>query len=1220
MGEHLLLIEDDPEAARLIDRALGEAEFAVHHVPTGDEGLEYLTANSVAAIVLGYRLPFGDGLQILRRIRERQVSSPIVMIASAGSFELAVKAIKAGAFDFVETHHDYLPILVDKVRTAVAELRARATPHGVVRPVFVGRESELRVLDEELARAVAGEGRLVLVVGGEGIGKTSLALEVTRLASARACTVLWGQCHETGGAPAYWPWIQILRRYVKTADLETLREDLGGGAAAVGWITPTLRERCPGLPTADTAELTRFHVVDGVTQFLKRVAARRPLVLVLDDLHRADGDSLHLFRFFATESADAPLLVVGAYRDRSADGPIAGELARVAIQPLTTVLRLRGFEVTDVRRYVEEATTVRPSDALAHAIHTKTEGHPLFVAEVTRLLATDGRLSEHPLNGEFRLAIPATRRQAIADRLARLSDRCRRLLGVAAVIGHDFARELVACVAGEEPPAVQDALDEAIAEQLVAASDDEPGAYRFAHVLVREVLYESLAPSDRRGVHARVAEGLEGSASGGSASLGPEPPLAAIAHHYLEASTDADDLRRALGWVIAAGDRASAMMAHEEAIRHYDVALSVAERAGLATPIHMNELLVKLAEAHWRAGDMNGAREAGRRALILAKEAGEPAAIAAAALVFAGRLPGFGAIVYDAEVVSELEQALALLPSSATALRAQVMARLAEELAHSPCRSAERSLGQQAIELARGVGDPAVLATVLRTTQWSVWTPDDVERRRQLAPEIVALAERTGDRVLGLDGELLRLWSALEHGETDVAWRQLELCTRRASDLCLPYYAWVTAAARACLHIATGRLDEAERLADQVFRVGERSGDLMATLFVGIQREHVKYLRGRFDEVAEWLRGVLVSFPLLASGVESSLILTYTRVGQHDRARTELGRLAADDFAGVPRNAMWLMNMAFLADACVSSGDTETAAQLYAHLAPFTPYNVLFPPAIMIGPVSHYIGGLAALMGNDSAARRHYEDALVIEGRTGSRHWVARTQIAYGRLLLRSRRPGDAERGARLVASGRAIAEELGLEPVVHEADAAVASALPPEPERGAFRHVGGEWEIEFRGKRVIVSHRVGMAYLCCLLERPGSPVPAIELASLGRDALLVDHNGGPVIDRKAMAEVQRRIAEIDTDIAACARRNAVVSADLLNERAECGAYMAGRGTEFVSAADRARSGVTKAIGRAIKAIAVVHEGLAHHLERHVETGRLCVYVPDLAAPVTFEF
>src|SRR5262249_18805423 len=199
----------------------------------------------------------------------------------------------------------------------------------------------------------------------------------------------------------------------------------------------------------------------------------------------------------------------------------------------------------------------------------------------------------------------------------------------------------------------------------------------------------------------------------------------------------------------------------------------------------------EVGEVRWRAGHTEAARDVGRRALALARQTGEAGAVAAAALAFAGRLPGFGAIACDEEVVAALEDALAALPPTATALRAMLMGRLAEEQTYLPRSTTDRTRAPRAITLARTLDDPAVLANVLRTTQWSVWTPDDVERRRQLAEEIVALAARTHDPVLALDGELFRLWSALEHGETDVARRQLVLVDHLAERLRLPYYAWM---------------------------------------------------------------------------------------------------------------------------------------------------------------------------------------------------------------------------------------------------------------------------------------------------------------------------------------------------------------------------------------------------------------------------------------------
>ncbi|HXJ35926.1 MAG TPA: AAA family ATPase [Candidatus Eisenbacteria bacterium] len=1201
-GERLLLVEDEADAARHIDRAFSAAGFVVHRVPTGEQGLEYLAAHPVAGVVLDHRLPLADGLQTLRRIRERRITIPVVMISSAGSIDVAVEAIKADAFDFVEKHDGYLPRLVARMCDAIRDAR-RSAERRVVRAVSVGRAAERRLLADELMRASRGEGRVVLVTGDDGIGKTTLALEAERLARDAGAVVLWGRCPETGGAPAYWPWTQVLRGYERVVGPDRLRDALGPVARVLA------RRPADEAAPATGPEHVPFQLLDGVTQCLRAAAQDHPLLLVLDDLHHADVESLQLLRFLAGGIRDAAMLVVGTHRDT----PMRKGLVELGREPFTTVVPLAGFSEAEVRAYIVEATAVVPTEGLVRAVHEKTEGHPLFVADVVRALAGDGRLAVDPAGQRIRLAIPETRRHAIDDRLGRVSPPCRRVLGTAAVIGREFDLALLERIArsGEASPAI----DEAAEAGLVVGVDDEPGAYRFSHVLIRDVLYDDLPADARARLHARIARALEVASSPGA-----EPPLAAIAHHYFEAATGSDDVLTAIEYAALAGERAGALMAHEEAARHYEQALRAAERARSIPPGLVERLLAKLADARWRAGELADARAVGRRLLRLAKESGDASAVAAAALTFAGRLPGLGVIVCDDEVVAELEHALTGLPPTATALRSMLTARLAEELTYSPRRTADRALAPKAITLARALDEPAVLATVLRTTQWSVWTPDDVERRRQLAEEIVSLAGQTDDPTLALDGELLRFWSALEHGEMDVARRQLAVVGRLASRLNLPYYAWITAAARATFLIGAGRLDEADRVADETLGAGDPTTNPTVPLFVGAQRYHIAWHRGRFDEVARWLTGVLDEFPILASAIECSLVITYAEAGQREFAQAKLRQFAADDFAGVPRNAMWLMNMSSLAEACAALGDVDAARGLYAQLAPFARYNVMLLLTWVGAPVSHYMAGLAALLGDGAAARRHYDDALLMEARTGTRHWQARTQLAYARLLRASGSAADRERADALVAAACATAKELRLQPVLDAVATLGAVAGPPVADGHClFRRRGDVWDVGYLRIMTTVHHRVGMEYLRRLFENADRSIPAIELAS-GGEGVLIESDGGYVVDGRAVAEALGRLDRVNDEIAACERGEIMACIDALHtERERLEQYVQDQGRTAVSASERARTAVTKAIDRAIADIKAVHEPLGRHLEIHVRTGRYPRYVTDPVAPLTFD-
>ena len=167
---------------------------------------------------------------------------------------------------------------------------------------FVGRERELGELRAGFADAAAGNGRLFMIVGEPGIGKTRLALEVAGHAAARGGRILWGRCWEGGGAPAYWPWVQAIRAYVRNSDAASLRAQLHSGAAYLAHLVPELRSRFPewsgvaGAVALDS-EHARFQLFDAVAGFLRN--ARQPLVLILDDIHAADQPSLLLLHFVA---------------------------------------------------------------------------------------------------------------------------------------------------------------------------------------------------------------------------------------------------------------------------------------------------------------------------------------------------------------------------------------------------------------------------------------------------------------------------------------------------------------------------------------------------------------------------------------------------------------------------------------------------------------------------------------------------------------------------------------------------------------------------------------------------------------------------------------------------------------------------------------------------------------------------------------------------------
>jgi DNA-binding SARP family transcriptional activator len=340
---------------------------------------------------------------------------------------------------------------------------------------FVGREPERAELIAGLDDAFACHGRLFLVVGEPGIGKSRLAEQLTEHARIRGARVLVGRCWEAGGAPAYWPWVQALRGYIRASEPEALGAQLGDAAADLAQLLPELARLFPRLPEPPSLESegARFRLFEGISSFLRNAAQVRPLVLVLDDLHAADEPSLLLLQFVAREIADSRLLVICAFRDvdPSLRDPLSSALAQLVREPQAAQVALPGLSTRDVGEYIELSTGVEPTTPLAQAIHAKTEGNPLFVVETVRLLDAERRIADASVEPRIPLGV----RAVIDQRLRRLSEGCRSLLLAASVLGREFGLDALTRLSELPRDALLDMLDEALAERVVGDVPGSPG-------------------------------------------------------------------------------------------------------------------------------------------------------------------------------------------------------------------------------------------------------------------------------------------------------------------------------------------------------------------------------------------------------------------------------------------------------------------------------------------------------------------------------------------------------------------------------------------------------------------------------------------------------------------------------------------------------------------------------------------------------------------------
>jgi DNA-binding SARP family transcriptional activator/tetratricopeptide (TPR) repeat protein len=895
------------------------------------------------------------------------------------------------------------------------------------RSAFVGREREFAELAAGLDDAVAGRGRLFLVAGEPGIGKSRLAEELSAHARARGARVLVGRCWEAGGAPAYWPWVQALRGYVRESDPGAIRSQLGASAGDLAQIIPELREHFPDLPDPPSPESegARFRLFDAATAFLRNASERRPILLILDDLHAADAPSLLLLQFLARELASSRVLALAAYRDVD---PIPGPelnalVAELAREPITRRLALSGLSESELAEFVELTQMQIASAELVAALHGEAEGNPLFAGEIVRLLSVEGQQAD--ATGSIRLAIPDTVRDVIARRLSHLSPECNRLLVLASVVGREFSLDILAALGGVSEEQVLDQLDEAMAARVVADVPGAHGALRFAHVLIRDTLYERLTAARRVLLHRLAVEALE-NVYGDQ----PGPHLAELAHHAMAGSQFDKGLRYA--W--RAGDRAVELLAYEEAARLYETALEALDLAGLDDQSVRCELLLSLGEAQARAGNSLVAKETFLAAADVARRHGLARELARAAAGYGGRTTWVRA-GGDDRLVPLLEDGLAAVGDEVE-LRATLLGRLAGALRGDLSRERRDELTRQAVELARRTDNPAALAHALEGRAYAILAPDTIAETLALGTELRDVAARSGDRERVVGGHMLRIMGQLQHGDIPGAQADLDAASRVATELRQPDRLWEVWAAQAMLALAAGRLGDAEELVEQAFAHGERAMPSAAIPVHRLQRYTLCEFRGGLEELEPAIRDLVAEHPSRPM-FRCVLAHLYARIGRTADARHILTDLARDDFSAIPFEQEWLYGMTVLAETAALLADGDCAPALYRLLHPFEGCNAIDLPEGMRGSVSRYLGLLAWTMSRRDEAAAHFEDALAMNARMRLRPWLAHTRADYAQMLLTGDAREDREHAEKLGSAARASYRELDMTPY--------ESALVPE-------------------------------------------------------------------------------------------------------------------------------------------------------------------------------
>ncbi len=813
--------------------------------------------------------------------------------------------------------------------------------------------------------------------------------------------------------------------------------------------------------------------------------------------------------------------------------------------------------------------------------------------------------------------------------------------------------EVLRRVGGYEAGRLIDLLDEPIRAGLLAPVGGALGRLRFSHELVRETLYDELSRGRRMRLHRRIGEVLEELYSGT-----PERHLAELAYHFLQGG-EAADTWKTVDYARRAADEATRALAYEEAVRLYQMALHALEAEGSPDDRTRAELLLSVGDAQARAGDLVTARGTFLSAAGICREIGDARRLARAALGYGGRFI-WTRVGRDPHLIPLLRDALRMLGRADPPLRVRLLARLAcAWRSSSEHREHSAALSQEAVEIARAIGDPQTLGYALLGRYWATYWPENPGERLATAKELLAVAEAAADTERTLDGH-----QTLHAAYTDLAMmaeakRHLEIAERAATELRQPVEVRALRSYRSVIALLEGSYDRAEESIEGEVQPGNPINPIQDDVSeAGMHRFLLRREQGRLAEEEANVRASTEEFPWYPFH-RAALACLLIDGGRMEEARTVSEELARDDFRALYRDSEWLLGIGLASEAASRLGDTAAAERLYAQLAPFTGRHAIGHGAGSVGAVDRYLGMLATTLRRLDDAERHFEDAIRLSERMGARPWAAHTQADFAEVLVLRDGPGDRARAGALFRAARTTAQHLGMtalearlpldevarEEVAVKGFAAVAVAsgdTSPHLERtGVFRRDGEYWTIAFQGDSFRLQDAKGLRYLARLLAGPGQEIHALDLVARERDPGArtrvesrttdeLDSSGfgdaGEILDAQAREAYRQRLSELEAEMAEAEAWNDPervsrlrAEHDLLVEELASSVGLGGRSRVAASAAERARLSVGKAIRAALRRIETHSPSLGRHLALAVHTGTFCSYTPDPSLSLTWE-
>ncbi|GAA0282520.1 BTAD domain-containing putative transcriptional regulator [Cryptosporangium japonicum] len=858
----------------------------------------------------------------------------------------------------------------DAVPSAAPIVEIPPQPHGTPAPVverprpalsgagaqpLIARTFQLGWITSRLQELPRGRGGVVLLTGEAGIGKTRLAQAAAEAATGLGFPVAWGRCVESSASPAFWPWLQVL--------------EATGATEARNLLT--------GVTASDEADpdAARFQLHAGVTSAL--LAGETPQLLVIEDLHWADASSLELLAYVAGELHRSPTLVVVTLRQEPGEHAAAlhHTLGDVARQPGVERVSVHPFTADDVAEFLGAHHVDAPPE-LVRVLHDRTGGNPFYLGELLRLLS-----SENPgaLNGTeaAQSAVPAGVREVIDRRVARLPQDTQALLRAAAVGGRDIEVDVLETVLELDTERVLMLLEPAVASGLVEELPDG-WDHRFSHALVRDALYVGLSRLQRARLHRRVGEALE--AQGGDRT-------AELAHHFgLAARVGAG--AKAVEYAVKAARQAASQRAHPEAVEFWELALAALD-AG--SGVRRRDLLVELGRARRACSDTEGAREALDEAVQLSLADGDETTLVEAVTVFGG-VAAWNWRPYnvvDERMVQILRDRVDA-PGPTDAQRAAMLGTLGVELYYGPHRAEGERYAARAVELARPLGDPALLGQTLNNYYIAAWVPEREAERTRATTEAIGLPGLP--RPHELVARIHRMGNLLRAGDLPAFDADLARARELVGEVNRPELDGILRFAEATRVMLHGRYEEAERLSAEALDFHHRTSLWGGEFPYLVQLFTSRRAQGRPGEALEKL--LEYAGKPLFEVLRPATILAAVEAGDEGYARRLIGRW------GTTIRSNWATDFLLVQWALIGAQlGTPDPEKVLADLMPYADWLATQGTAgTCWGSTHHHIAVVQAALGRVDEARGHAGKALAVHRSLGFPVLAQRTELLLAQL------------------------------------------------------------------------------------------------------------------------------------------------------------------------------------------------------------------------------